>query len=183
MAQQLAANDILLSWEQVTDEDFDYYKVYRSTESDIDPSATEVFFETSDTTFTDTEIDLDIIYYYAVSAVDYNRNEGSLSIEINTIITGINSEGIIPDEFILYQNYPNPFNPVTYIGFSLPERSNVIISILNLRGEEIDRIDEGTRAAGSHKISFNGSNLASGIYFYRFQAGDFVQTRKMVLLK
>ena len=183
MAQQLSGNDILLSWEKVTDEDFDYYKVYRSTESDIDPSATEVFIETSDTTFTDTEIDFDIIYYYAVSAVDYNGNEGSLSIEINTIITGINSEGIIPDEFILYQNYPNPFNPQTVIRFALPKVSEVTLVIYSLQGEEIERSVEGELNAGYHEIRWNGSAVASGIYIYRIQAGNFVQTRKMVLLK
>ena len=183
MAQQLSGNDILLSWEKVTDEDFDYYKVYRSTESDIDPSATEVFFETSDTTFTDTKIDFDIIYYYAVSAVDYNGNEGSLSIEINTIITGINSEGIIPDEFILYQNYPNPFNPQTVIRFALPKVSEVTLVIYSLQGEEIERSVEGELNAGYHEIRWNGSAVASGIYIYRIQAGNFVQTRKMVLLK
>jgi len=89
----------------------------------------------------------------------------------------------IPTEFSLSQNHPNPFNPETTIEFTLPVRSDVNLIVYNLRGEEVTRLLNGTMPAGNHKVTWNPSNFPSGIYFYRLQAGDFVQTKKMVLLK
>ncbi|TFB09634.1 choice-of-anchor B family protein [Candidatus Marinimicrobia bacterium MT.SAG.3] len=100
------------------------------------------------------------------------------------VITGINTEvAILPEEYILKQNYPNPFNPVTTIEFSLPTTGNTLLTIYNLRGEEVARLVDGTLSAGYNRIEWNATNYASGIYFYRLQAGDFVLTRKMVLLR
>ena len=100
------------------------------------------------------------------------------------VITGVDGKvAILPEEYILKQNYPNPFNPVTTIEFSLPTTGNTVLTIYNLRGEEVARPVDGTLSAGYNRIDWNASNLASGIYFYRLQAGDFVLTRKMVLLK
>ena len=91
--------------------------------------------------------------------------------------------GNIPENYALSQNYPNPFNPVTQIEFSLPARSEVLLVIYNLRGQEVARLIDGEQVAGFHSVTWDASNVSSGIYFYRLQAGDFVQTRKMVLLK
>ena len=87
------------------------------------------------------------------------------------------------ENYNLFQNFPNPFNPLTNISYSLPHSGNIRLIIYNLLGEEIAHLVEGRQSAGYHSISWNASNVASGIYFYRLQAGDFVQTRKMVLLK
>ena len=89
----------------------------------------------------------------------------------------------IPSKFALLQNYPNPFNPVTTIKYSLPKTGDIHISVYNLLGEEIVRLLNEVQKAGDHQITWDASNFASGIYFYRLQAGDYVQTRKMVLLK
>ena len=85
--------------------------------------------------------------------------------------------------YSLTQNYPNPFNPLTIIEYTLPIRTEVNLIIYNLRGQEVTRLHDGEQPAGYHTLSWNASNFASGIYFYRLQAGDFVQTRKMVFLK
>jgi len=99
-------------------------------------------------------------------------------------ITGINEKSYnFPNQFELSQNYPNPFNPVTSIRYSLPEASEVSLSIYNLKGELAAVLVKRYLPAGNHTVTWDGSNFASGIYFYRLQAGDFVQTRKMVLLK
>ena len=91
--------------------------------------------------------------------------------------------GQLPSSFSLAQNYPNPFNPGTVIEFVLPQPSDITLVIYNLRGEEVRRLIEGQKPAGYHQVTWDASNVASGIYFYRLQAGDFVLTRKMVLFK
>lgn len=102
-------------------------------------------------------------------------------------IQPISSE--IPDSYKLYQNYPNPFNPVTNIKFEIPNDDNVIIKIYDIRGREVFSISE-YKKAGSYEVQFDGSNFASGIYFYKMVVGDntnngdvFTDTKKMVLLK
>ncbi|MCH8289403.1 MAG: T9SS type A sorting domain-containing protein, partial [Candidatus Marinimicrobia bacterium] len=99
-------------------------------------------------------------------------------------ITGVDDERAgLPTEFALSQNHPNPFNPETTIRYALPEASGVSLIIYNLRGEEVARLVDGEQPAGHHQVTWNASNIASGMYFYRLQAGEFVQTKKMVLLK
>jgi uncharacterized delta-60 repeat protein len=94
-----------------------------------------------------------------------------------------------PDVFMLDQNYPNPFNPSTTIIYSIPERSNVRLSIFNTLGQNISEIMNETKDAGSYEYSFNASQLSSGIYFYRIEATSvsnsktFVETKKMVLMR
>ena len=89
----------------------------------------------------------------------------------------------IPFVYSLNQNYPNPFNPATTIEYSLPNAGDVTLIIYNLLGEEVARLIDSYQPSGEHNTTWNASNVSSGIYFFRLQAGDFVQTRKMVLLK
>ena len=89
----------------------------------------------------------------------------------------------LPTDFNLSQNYPNPFNPATTIKYSLPNDSYVRISIFNILGQEVATLVNTTKSAGFHSVTFNANNLASGIYIYRMQAGDFVQTKKLMLMK
>ncbi|HKB87708.1 MAG TPA: T9SS type A sorting domain-containing protein [Ignavibacteriaceae bacterium] len=83
----------------------------------------------------------------------------------------------------LDQNYPNPFNPTTKIEYRIPERSPVKLVVYNTIGQEVSILADGEKEAGSYSLEFNASGLPSGIYFYRIQAGKFIQTKKMVLLK
>ena len=89
----------------------------------------------------------------------------------------------LPTEFALHNNYPNPFNPVTTLSYDLPMANNVRIVIYNLMGQEIRRWEFQAQTAGYHKVVWDASRVASGIYFYRIKAGDFIKTRKMLLLK
>ena len=98
-------------------------------------------------------------------------------------ITGIADEGVVPEKYELSQNYPNPFNPETVISYSIPKTEEVSLVVYNLIGEEIARLIDESKHSGNYTVEWNASNVASGIYFYRLQAGDFIQTRKMVLLK
>ena len=93
---------------------------------------------------------------------------------------------VIPTEFALYHNYPNPFNPVTKISFDLPKDGKVKLIVYDILGREITRLlNNEYRPAGKHVIEFNAVNLglSSGVYFYRIEVGDFVNVKKMLLIK
>ena len=90
--------------------------------------------------------------------------------------------GII-NSYSLLQNYPNPFNPTTTINFSIPEQTNVKVIIYDALGNQIDVIADGVRSAGNYSVKWNASNDASGIYFYKLETDNFVQVRKMILMK
>ena len=89
----------------------------------------------------------------------------------------------VPDQFILNQNFPNPFNPETIINYSVPIQSFVSLKIFDLLGNEIKTLVNSYRHPGNYSVKFDASEISSGIYFYRLQAGDFMQTKKMVLIR
>ena len=89
---------------------------------------------------------------------------------------------MIPANFALAQNYPNPFNPKTTIAFDVPSATDYTLTIFNINGQEVTRFD-GTAEAGVFEIDWDASNVGSGVYFYRLEAGDFAATKKMVLVK
>jgi hypothetical protein len=97
--------------------------------------------------------------------------------------TPVESEIIPPSEFTLLQNYPNPFNPSTNIKYSIPQASQAIIKVFDMLGNEIETLVNEEKPTGTYEITWNAESLPSGIYFYRLQAGEFVQTKKMVLMK
>ena len=114
-------------------------------------------------------------YYYRLKQIDFGgQYEYSDEIEV---------EVIGPLTFALEQNYPNPFNPSTNIKYSLPENGFVKLSVYNLVGEEVSVLVNETVDAGFYEATFNAASLPSGTYFYRLQAGNTVQVKKMVLLK
>jgi len=121
-------------------------------------------------------------------AWQYVGNDGDL-VGIDGIqLTGYTSisemdEELFPREYQLSQNYPNPFNPTTTIEFSLPVTSMVTLKIFNLLGEEVERLFSDNLQAGSYRYEWNASHLASGVYFYRLEAGSYVETRKLILMK
>ena len=88
-----------------------------------------------------------------------------------------------PGQPMLYQNYPNPFNPSTTIRYGLPSRSHVTLTVFNTLGQQVATLVQGEQEAGYHEVQFDASSLASGVYLYRLQAGDFVHTNRLLLLK
>ncbi|MBI5470797.1 MAG: T9SS type A sorting domain-containing protein, partial [Ignavibacteriae bacterium] len=101
------------------------------------------------------------------------------------VTTDVRQSGsmVTPDNFALQQNYPNPFNPTTIITYQLPKSSFVTLQLFDLLGREIRVLVDGMREAGFHEVSLDASRLASGTYFYRLQAGSFIETKKLVLLR
>ncbi len=110
-----------------------------------------------------------------------------LHLDANSVTspTAVNSveDGLTPQEFALFQNYPNPFNPTTTIRFGITEKSIVKIILFNAIGEEVAIVLNEEKESGYHQVEFNASTLPSGVYFYQLQAGSFVETKKMVLLR
>jgi photosystem II stability/assembly factor-like uncharacterized protein len=94
-----------------------------------------------------------------------------------------NQINAFPTNYTLTQNYPNPFNPNTKIKYSIPQSSNVVIKVYDILGNEIETLVNEERPTGTYEITWYAENLPSGVYFYRLQAGDYVETKKMVLLR
>ena len=125
------------------------------------------------------------------SFLDKNLNDGRYSYRLKQLdFNGtfsysnvVDVEVISPEKYSLEQNYPNPFNPTTTIKYTIKEKNLVRISVLNSLGEEIAILINEEQDKGTHQIDFNAANLSSGIYFYRIHTGDFVNTKKMTLLK
>jgi hypothetical protein len=89
----------------------------------------------------------------------------------------------VPLGYDLAQNYPNPFNPATEIQFALGKASHVTLTVFNLLGQKVTTLVDGPLSAGQHSVRFNASNLSTGVYFYRLEAGTFKANKKMLLLK
>ena len=92
-------------------------------------------------------------------------------------------DNAIPEVYSLGQNYPNPFNPLTTISFGLPEAAHVRVAVYDLLGRQVALLVNGHREAGMHDVTFDAANLASGLYIYRIEAGDFTAVKKMILMK
>ncbi|MBK7446834.1 MAG: T9SS type A sorting domain-containing protein [Ignavibacteria bacterium] len=115
-------------------------------------------------------------YNYRLKQLDVNGNFEYFNLS-NEIEVGV------PNSFDMSQNYPNPFNPSTKINYDLPVDGNVSIVLYDLTGRQVASIVNEVKTAGYYTVSFNASNLASGMYFYRISASNFVSTKKMVLVK
>jgi hypothetical protein len=118
------------------------------------------------------DLDEDIVIYFANIRIGDGSN-----------ITSTKPGADIPSEFRLVQNYPNPFNPATIIVFQIPEYSPVSLEVFDVTGRRVITLIDENLEAGYHEVTFDGSRLASGAYLYRMQAGDFVQTKKLMLIK
>jgi hypothetical protein len=115
-------------------------------------------------------------------------NDGTIDDTLSLVnqVTGIGDDQgslLAPNSFNLAQNYPNPFNPITTIQYSILQRSNVTLKVYDILGNEIAELVNEEKGIGVYSVTFDASNLASGIYLYKIQAGSFVETKKMILLK
>ena len=126
----------------------------------------------------------------AVSFIDANNGttvggDGTILHTTNGGVTFVEEEQIdeVPREFLLSQNYPNPFNPTTKLSYSITQSGLVTLKVYDVLGTEIETLVNEEKSVGTYELNWNAANLPSGVYFYRLQAGSFVQTRKMILLK
>ena len=144
-----------------------------------------------DTTIADTLLQLSPLaanrrFFWRVNATnEYGTSSYSVAA---SFMTGDNVSAVkdldgVPATFQLFQNYPNPFNPTTTISFSLPQRSDVRLVLVNVLGKEVMNIANGNFEAGVHRFQLDASGLASGLYFYRMEAGEFHKVMKMILNK
>jgi hypothetical protein len=114
-----------------------------------------------------------------ISATGADLKGNSIEIQLSSV----EKDGALPATFELGQNYPNPFNPSTEIRFSLPSASTVKLEVFDITGRLVTTVANGRFEAGSHSVIWNAGNTASGVYLYRMQAGSFVDSKKMMLLK
>jgi len=108
---------------------------------------------------------------------------GVFRASLSGLTTGVNEGNELPNKFNLSQNYPNPFNPSTTISFNLPSKSFVSLKVFDALGREVSILVSKELTAGSYSQQWNAENLPSGVYFYRLQAGNYSETRKLILLK
>ena len=117
------------------------------------------------------------------TAVTFDPNN-EIVIKTASLIVGVTeNEGTTPANYELKQNYPNPFNPVTNIEYSLPKNSEVKLTVFDLTGKEVSVLVNEFKQAGRYSVSFNALKKASGVYYYKLQAGDFTEVKKMILVK
>lgn len=133
------------------------------------------------------------VYYYVKGVYMENPPDPTETTPTNTVIVNVPGKEIDKQSeepeinnkstFSLSQNYPNPFNPTTIISYSIPNKERVIIKIFDVFGSEVTTLEDGYKESGSYQIGFNGEGLASGIYFYSLDVGNYRKTGKMILQK
>jgi len=180
----IAEDGIQLSWEMSDEEDFQYFVLEKSTEEAFTDA--EVF-EMVDTSYLDLDYILNESNYYRLAAVDHAGNVSDYSDVVDAVVLSIDGD-LIPEVFALHQNYPNPFNPSTQIRYDLPEDAMVSITIFDVIGRKVKSLVNTTQLAGYRSVRWDATNgfgepVSAGMYIYLIQAGQFTQTRKMVLLK
>jgi hypothetical protein len=129
----------------------------------------------------------DVVYWYKIAAVDVHGNESGYALLAPETITDVDAPRT-PTASYLAQNFPNPFNPTTRISFGLSSPGNVSLRIYDAAGRLVRAVTGGSRSAGHYAETWDGRNMrgeemASGVYFYRLDAGSFTQTKKMILLR
>ena len=170
-----------------TSENVDFVKMFLTTDNGF---SWELFAE--NVTSSDGSYDFDVPIITSnqckIKIVDesndltFDESDSVFTIDIFVSVEDYFGDGI-PTEYNLNQNFPNPFNPTTTISYSIPKEGLVTIKIYNAIGEEVVTVVNEIKQVGNYEIQFNAAALPSGIYFYRIQAGSFVETKKMILLK
>ncbi len=172
-------NSVHLNWQTATEVNNYGFEIERKIdESDWDNIGFALGHGNSTSvksySFADNSLKSGTKFRYRLKQIDLNgKYEFSSEIEIKIVLS----------TFTLYQNYPNPFNPSTKIRYQLPNESKIVIKIYNILGSEVTELLNEQKEAGIYEVEFNASNLTSGTYIYKISADNFVQTRKMILLK
>ena len=181
-----------LSWDANTELDLDGYNLYQQ----VDGSGYSLYvtLDRNSTSFTDngviignSKFDPRVCYY--IKAFDVAGNESEQSFPRCTKASGISKElGCIdeklePDEYHLFDAYPNPFNTITIIKFAIPEETHIKLSIYNIEGKKIVGLVNSNKPAGYYEVKFDAKELSSGIYIYKIEADNFINVKKMILVK
>jgi hypothetical protein len=185
--QEYAPAGLNVTWHPNTDGDLAHYAVYRGTSSGFTPGPSSLIASPADTATFDGTWRWSGGYYYKVSAIDRHGNESGFALLTPDGVTGTETPKA-PDATYLAQNFPNPFNPTTRIMFGLKEPAAFSLRIYDAAGRLVRVLVSGSRPAGTYSELWDGRDssgraVASGIYFYRLDAGSFSQTRKMALLR
>ena len=184
MAAVLDEDGVNISWNMSQEEDFQYFNLERSFSENFSQFET---YTLMDTFYFDIDISEGQTTYYRTVAVDLSGNVSDHSDIVFATMLDIDA-GMVPSIYALYQNYPNPFNPVTSINYDLPEDTDVMIRIYDIQGRLINRLVTEYQTAGRRSVLWDATNqigeqVSAGMYFYLIEAGNFKQTRKMLLLK
>jgi len=179
LSASVLVNDVILSWSTATEINNQIFEIERKNKGgqfikigNVEGYGTTT--EPQEYSYIDNSVGTGI-YYYRLKQIDFG-GQYEYSDEIEVEVNG-------PLTFGIEQNYPNPFNPSTLIKYSISENGFVKLSVYNLVGEEVTVLVNKEVDAGFYEIEFDATTLPSGIYFYRIQAGSFVETKKMVLMK
>ena len=137
----------------------------------------------TDTSFIYSSLQMNKIYWWRVKAKNIVGWGDFSEVRTFDVVTSVEEKNQLPTTYGLEQNYPNPFNPVTTIKYQIPEQSFVTLKVYDVLGNEIATLLNEEKPIGNYEVEFDASSLSSGIYFYKLQAGSFVETKKMLLLK
>jgi hypothetical protein len=182
VAYAAAGNE--LEWEENLEEDFRYYRIYRSTDPDFTPGVGNLVEATTATDWLDT-VASPWSWHYKITAVDQSGNESAVAVPSE--ISGTGDTPPTPTRYALRQCAPNPFNPLTVITYDLPEPARVSLRVYATDGRLVATLVGRVMPEGTHEAVWRGRDargrpVAAGVYFYRLDAGDFTETRRMVLL-
>ena len=181
-------NSISLSWDISEAEDFQYFVLERSNEAIADIADTTITYELIEASFEDLNLVRNVEYSYRLTAYDFAGNRSEFTDPVSAVLLSVDPLSLIPEVFALHQNYPNPFNPTTQIRYDLPDNEFVSINIYDVMGRKIKSLVSINQEAGYRSITWDATNdlgqtVSAGMYIYTILAGEFRQTKKMVLLK
>jgi hypothetical protein len=177
-----------LRWNKNTQFDLAKYFIYRNTTNNPSTAALidSVAGSPPDTNYTATGLTNGNTYYFWVKAADrfcVPRISAFSNVATVTPLSVPGTQNAVPKIFALHQNYPNPFNPVTKIKYDIPKGTFVTITVYDITGREVETLVNEYIAAGYHELTFDARNLASGVYFYKLEAGSFTSEKKMIVVK
>jgi hypothetical protein len=176
---------VTLTWITASERNNDRFEIHRSSEGTVWSKIGVVSGHgTSSTThhyaYSDETVQAGTTYSYRLATVDIN---GAMEWAGDIVTATPTAADVVPSVYALHQNHPNPFNPSTEIVFEIAEAGPVALNVFNVAGQEVATLLNGLQSSGLHHVTFDGSALPSGVYFYTLSANGFTATRKMMLMK
>jgi hypothetical protein len=187
-ASQGLGDHINVSWSAVDHPDLLGYTIHRSRwNNGLYEAISEVPF--TQTSYDDYSVIENTFYWYYVTAAFADGRYDVVSLGSNKDygstedIVAVDDPRPLPDRYFIHQNFPNPFNASTTLRYELPQQAQVKLNIYDILGRKVTTIEDGLLPAGYYQVLWKANAAASGIYFYRLQAGDYISTKKMLLVK